>query len=170
MEEARPFVALETDPECLLQRRAHGSKRRGVVSCCLDPREAVAGVGRQQPGQVFRLGQGGPVGQGAAEIFPEPGTDCTGKGARCFQSTCKVFGGGCQPEGFERGRMAVGVFAHQDEIARVGHQHQAVALPIATDLGAVRSQPSVVAGGLDFNDAAFRDLVFFRLASLHLLG
>ena len=62
--------------------------------------------------------------------------------------------------------MAGRVFAHQDEIARVGDQDETVTLPIPADLGAVRSQPRVVAGGFDLNDTPFGDLTLLGLVFL----
>ena len=143
----------------------------GIVAGGFDPREAVTGIRGQQPRQVFGFGQGGPVRQRPAEIFAQPGTNIAGKGAGCFQ------GGGqslaalsAKQKGFERSRLTRGVFPHQHEIARVRDQDETVAIPIAADLGGRCGQPSVVAGGFDFDHAAFRDLAFLGPAFLELLG
>ena len=110
------------------------------------------------------------MGQGAAQIFPQPCANIAGKRAGCFQAPGEVCGIAGQAEGFQCGRVAGGVFADQDEIAGVGHQHETVAAPVAADLLALRSQPRIIMRGFDFDDAAFGDLSFLRLALLHLLG
>ena len=66
--------------------------------------------------------------------------------------------------------MAGRILAHQHEVARIGDQDETVAFPIAADLGGYCGQPRIIAGGFDFDDTAFGDLSFFRLALLHLLG
>ena len=136
----------------------------------LNAGQGIAGVGRQQPRHVFRFGQGGLVGQGAAEIFAQSRADCTGKCAGVLQTPGEVFGVVGQPEGFECGRMTGGVFTYQDEIACIGDQHETVTLPIAADLDAVRGQPSIIIRGFYFGHAAFGELSFLGLALLHLLG
>ena len=64
-EEGCAAVAFEPDAQRLFQRRSHGVERR-CVARRLDPGQAVAGVGSQQPGQVAGFGQRCPVRQGAA--------------------------------------------------------------------------------------------------------
>ena len=105
MEEARAPVALEADAERLLQRRTH-RPQRGRVARRLDPREAVAGVGSEQPREVLRLGQRGTVRQRAGEIFAEPGADIPGEGAGRPDPAPELLRAAGQPEGFEPRRAA----------------------------------------------------------------
>ena len=74
-----------------------------------------------------------------------------------------------QPEGFQLGRVALGVLAQQDEVAGVGDEDKTVSFPVPADLGAFRGQPGVVTSGLDFHDTDLRRLPFPGLSSLHLL-
>ena len=168
-EEGRAALTLETDAERLLQRRTH-RRQRGRVARRLDPRQTVARVRGEQPGQVLRLGQRGAMRQGPAEIFAQTGPDAAGKRARRLQQMVELLGVMGQPEGLELCRQAVGVLAHQHEIAGVGYQDQSIAAPVAADLIAVGGQPGVVIGGLDLDYAAFGDLPFAHPAPLHLPG
>ena len=61
------------------------------------------------------------------------------------------------------------MFTHQHEVARVRHQHEPIAVPIAADLIALRGEPGIVIGRLHFDHAALRRLPLARSALLHLL-
>ena len=136
----------------------------------LDPGQAVAGIGSQQPGQVAGFHQRGSVGQGAAEIFPQSGAGVAGEGPWGLQPGLEVGGGSGQPEGFQLGGAALRVLAEQHEVAGVGDQHQSVAVPVAAHLVTIRSQPGVAADGFDLDHAAFGKLPLALPAALHLLG
>ena len=62
------------------------------------------------------------------------------------------------------------ILAHQHEVARVGYQHQAVAVPVAAHLIALRREPRIVNNRLHLDHTALRNLSLARLAFLHLLG
>ena len=168
MEEARALLALEADAERVLQRRAH-RRERGRVARRLDPGQPVAGVGGEQPRQVLGLRQRGPVRQCAGQVFAEAGPGRPGKCARRFQFAPEAVRAVREAEGFELRRAARRVLAHQHEIARVGHEHQPIAFPIAAGLTALRREPGIVVRRLHLDHAAFRYLAFARLALLHLL-
>ena len=168
MEEVGAAFGLEADAEGLFQGRAHRLERRGVAGR-FDTRQAITGVGGEQPGQVSRLGERRAVRQGTGKIFAQAGADVAGEGARSIQLAVEVAGAVGQPEGFELRRAARRVLAHQDEIARVGHQNQAVTVPIAADLIAGRREPGIVLRALHLDHAALRRLPRARLALLHLL-
>ena len=168
MEESRALLALETDAERLFQRRPHRPERRRVARR-LDPRQAVAGIGGEQPRQIPRLRERGPVRQGAGEIFAEARPGRIGEGARFLQLVPEVLFAVRQPEGFEICRTPRRVLADEDEVAQVGRQHKAVAVPIAADLRTLRGQPGIVARGFDLDHAPFRRLALARPALLHLL-
>ena len=137
MEETRALLTLETHPERLFERRAHRLQRRRVA-CHLDPRETVAGIGREQPCQVLRLGQSSSMGQHATEVFTQTRADLTGEGARCLQPALERRLAAGQLVGFERCLVTRRVLAYQYEFAQVGRQHQAIAGPISSDLLAYR--------------------------------
>jgi len=80
-EEARAALALEAYAQRVFEGRSHRLERRRVTGR-LDPREAVAGVGREQPREVFRLGERGPVGQCAREILAQTRADRPCKSTR----------------------------------------------------------------------------------------
>ena len=110
------------------------------------------------------------MGQGAAEILAQTGANLTGEGAGFFKQAVEVFGAVGEPEGLEPDRPAGGVRSEQDEVAGVGDEDEAVAVPVAADLVAGGGQPGVVAGGFDLDDAALRRLAFAGPAALDLLG
>ena len=167
MEEARALLALEADAQRLLQRQPHRLERRRIVSR-LDPRQPVAGVGGEQPSQVLRLRERGPMRQHAGEIFDEARAGRAGEGAGLLHVPPKLVRAFCQPEGLEL-LGAPGVCANQHEIAEVGYQHQPILFPVTADLGAISRKPSRFGGGLDLDHAVLRRLPLARLALLHLL-
>ena len=114
-EEPFPAFALEPDPERFLQCRADGHQRRRVARR-LDTGQAVACVGSQQPRQVLRLGQGGPVRERPGEILAETRADLAGKRARRLHLAPEVVRILGQAEGFELGRASRVVHAHQNEV------------------------------------------------------
>ena len=168
-EEGQTGLILERHAQRLFQRRPHRLERRGLAGS-FDPRQAVAGVGGKQPGQVTGLNQRGAMGHCPAQILPQPGANGAGKGPWGLQAGLEGGGGLGQPEGLQLGGPALGILAEQHEVSRVGHQDQPVHLPIAAHLGALGGQPRIIAGGLDLNHAAFGSLPLARLTLLHLLG
>ena len=50
-----------------------------------------------------------------------------------------------EPKGFEDFRRACTVIPNQHEVARVGHDHQPIASPIACDLRAFSRHPRIIA-------------------------
>ena len=71
--------------------------------------------------------------EGAAQVLAEALADLLGEGAWSLQASGRTLRHlGCQSEGLELRRLARGVLAHQHEVAGVGHQHQPVALLVAT--------------------------------------
>ena len=166
-EEGLASRTLEAHPQGLLQGGAHRLQRLGVARG-LDPRQPVAGVRRQQPGQIPRLGERRAVSQGPAEILGQAGTHVAGEGARRLQALLELLGACRQPEGLQPGGKARGVLPDEHEVAGVGHQHEAVAVPVAADLAAGRGQPGVVVRGLHLHHAALRSLPRPRLPLLHL--
>ena len=67
-----------SDSESVFQSGADGGER-GRVACGLHARKSVAGVRGEQPGEVFRLNEGGAVREGAAEVFAKSGAYLTGE-------------------------------------------------------------------------------------------
>ena len=110
------------------------------------------------------------MGQSPAEILTQTGAGPSGERGGCLEQTVEGFGVGGEPECLEPGRPAGGVRSEQDEVAGVGYEDEAVALPVAADLVAGGGQPGVVAGGLDFDYAALGCLAFAGPAALDLLG
>ena len=166
-EEGRAAVALEADTQGFFQRRPHRAQGRGIARR-LDPCQAVAGVGRQQPRQVTGFGQGCAVGQGAAEVLTQGGANVAGEGAGVLQPGLEAGGGLGQPEGLQLGGSAFRVFAQQHEVAGVGNENKAVAVPVAADLTATGGEPGVVVGRLDLYHAALRRLSLLGLSALGL--
>ena len=168
-EECRAALSLEADPERLLQRGAHGGEGRRVPGS-LDPRKPVAGVGRQQPGQVPRLGERRAVRQRPAQVLAQPGADLLGEGARRFEPGLELLLCAGQSECLQPRGPARRVLSEQHEVAGVGDQHEPVPAPVAAHLIAGRGQPRVVVGRLDLHDAALRGLPLAQPAPLRLPG
>ena len=166
-EEALATVTLEANPERLFQRRPQG-RERWRVSRGLEPGQTVAGVRSEQPGQILRLGQGGPVGEGPGKEFAEPRTRLAGEGARSLQLAPEAVRICSQPEGFELGRTARPVPADQHEVAQVRDQHQAIVAPVTAHLIRLRRQPGVFAHSLHLYHAPLRDLSLPRPPLLNL--
>ena len=167
-EEARAPFTLEAHAQRVFEGGAHRLQRRRVTGC-LDPRETVAGVGREQPRQVLRLGERGPVGQRAREILAQTRADRPRKNTRIFQPAGECLFALGQPKRLQHRLVAVRVWADQAELAQVRDQHQAVAAPIARHLLAHRPRPQVLVRRLHLDDAALRCLSLARAAALHLL-
>ena len=94
------------------------------------------------------------MGQRTAQVLGQTGADFAGEGAGGLQALLELLGAFSQPEGFQLRRAALGVLAHEHEVAGVGHQHETVAVPVAADLTAFRGQPGVVLRGLHLDHAA----------------
>ena len=169
MEKARALVALEAHAEGLFEGRADGVDGRRVARG-LDTREAVAGIGREQPSQVLWLGQSGLMGQRATEILSQARADFAGECARLFQRKIERGLAVGQTEGLEHRTASGRVRADEHEVARVRYQHPLVAAPVAVHLIAVRDQPRVIASGLDLDNAALGSLPFPGSPLLQLLG
>ena len=120
MEEAFALLRFEADAERLLQRRAHRPER-GRVARRLDPGEAVAGVGGEQPGEVAGLGQRRAVRERPGEVFAEPRAGLAGEGARLLDPPPEFFGAPGEPQGFELRRPARRVVGDQHEVAQIGY-------------------------------------------------
>ena len=166
-EEGLAARALEANPQGLLEGGAHRLQRLCVAGG-LDPRQPVAGVRRQQPGEVPRLGQRGAVRQRPAQVLGQAGANVAGEDVRRLQTLLELLGALRQPEGLEPGGKARRVLPDEHEVAGVGHQHETIAVPVAADLSAVRGQPGVVVRGLHLHHAALRCLPRPGLPLLHL--
>ena len=88
-EEGRAAFVLEADAQRLLQGGADGGERRRVAGG-LDPRQTVAGVGGEQPGQVPRLDERGAVGERTGEVLTERGAFLLSESARMLQPAFKL--------------------------------------------------------------------------------
>ena len=168
MEKTRALFALEADTERLLQRRAHRSERR-LIPRRLDTRQPVTGVGREQPGQIFRFGQRGPMGEHAAQILAESGTGLAGEGARLFQPAKKFGLAVGKTEALKRRLAIIRIQTGEREFAQVGHQHQAITAAVPGDLIAHPGRQRVLARRLDLDHAALGCLVLPRPPFPHLL-
>ena len=153
--EALTPLALKADAERLFQRRPHCFELRRVAGC-LDSRQPVAGIRGEQPSQILGFGQSGLMGQRATEIFTQPGADFAREGTRCLQPVPERFRIFRQPEGLQLRRPANCILAEQHKVARIGHQHQPIAAPVAAHH--VCRQPGVITGGLHLDHATFRHL------------
>ena len=168
-EEGGAAVALEADAKGIFQGRPHRGQGRRVPRC-LDPGQAVASVGRQQPGQVFRFGKRCAVGQGTRKVFRQAGAYPAGRSPGRLQEFFELPVVCRQPEGLQLCGFALGVLTDQHKVPGIGDQHQPVLVPVLAHLPAVCRQPGVVLGRLDLDNAAFRDLPLPRRSLLHLLG
>ncbi len=108
--------------------------------------------------------------QRPAQILAQTRAYLASEGLRLIQAPLELRGAVRQPKRFQLLGPALRVLAHEHEVPVVGHQHQAVAGPIAADLTAVGGEPGVVIGGFDLHHAAFGNLALARLAALHLPG
>ena len=104
-EERGAALALEADSERFLQGGADRGQCRRVAGG-LYTGESVAGIGGEEPGEVLGFGEGGAVGQGAAEILAQAGAGPAGEGAGFFKQAVEVLGAVGEPEGLEPGRPA----------------------------------------------------------------
>ena len=113
--------------------------------------------------------------QRPAQIFAKTRADLAGEGARLLQPAVEVVRAVRQAEGLQLRRAARRVLAHQHEVARIGHQNQSVAVPVAADLIARRGEPRIASkggadsGGLHFHHAVLRRLPLAGPAPLDLL-
>ena len=103
-----------------------------------------------------------------AEILAQAGADLLGEGAWHLQPSVELGLVFRQPEGFQLRRTACCVVADQHEVARVGHQHNAVAAAVTAHLIARRRHPGVVTGRLHLHDAALWCLPLTKPAFLDL--
>ena len=165
-EETRAAVALEADAERLFERRLDGGERRRFAGR-LDAGEAVARIRGEQPREVLRLGDRRAVRQRPAEILAQTGAGGAGEALRGLQEALELVAAG-EAEGLEHRLPVLRVGADQLELAQVGHQHQAVAPPVAAHLFAHRRRPRAVARRLHLDDAALGGLAAAGPAPLHL--
>ena len=168
MEETRSLLVLEPHSERLLQCRADGLERLRIA-LPLDPRETVAGVGRQQPGQVLRIRQRRFVRQGAGKVLAQARSKAPRRGPRRLQQPVEPRLGGGQPEGLQLHLVACRVPAHELELPQVGRQDQAIARPVAVHLLMHFTRTEGRLGRLHLHDPAFRNLPLARLALPNLL-
>ena len=150
-EEARALLALEAHPERLFERLPHHRQRRRIARC-LHPRETVPGIGRKQPRQVLRFRRVRP---GATA----PGTDTRQDPAPTLRE--KVRGSSSlrwkssalsARRKVSQLRRAAPPRLHPPatKSRSIGHQNQSVAVPVAADLIARRSEPRIASrGGAD---------------------
>ena len=101
-EERRAAVALEPDAEGLLQGGADGVQRWRIAGG-LYPRQAVAGVGCEEPRDVLRIYEGCAVGEGATEVFSEGRAFVSGECAGRLEAGFEVVLGSREAEGLEPG-------------------------------------------------------------------
>ena len=168
VEEARTLLALEADPERLLKRQPHRRECRRVARR-LDSHESIAGVGGEQPREVLRLGERGPMRQGAGEIFAQAGAGLAGEGPRSLKPACELRVAAGETERFEGRFPAAGVRPDECELAQVRHQDQAIASPVTARLLAHPRCVGVLARRLHLDHAPLRELPLTRPALLHLL-
>ena len=136
VEKALALLTLKAHAESLFERRTDRIERRRVARH-LDPREAISGIGCQQPSQVLRLGERRAVRERAAKVLAQARANFAGEGARFFQQAIECFRAVSQLEGLQLCRTACHVLAHQHEVARVRHQHKTVAGPVTAHLIAI---------------------------------
>ena len=74
MEETHAPLVLEADAERLFKRGAD-CREQWCVTRRFDTREPVAGIGGEQPGEVLRLGQRGPMRQRPAQVLAQARAD-----------------------------------------------------------------------------------------------
>ena len=108
------------------------------------------------------------MGQRAAQVLPETGSELTRKSTGLLESKLELCGGAGEPEGLQFRGHARRVLAEQYEVAGVGDEDEPVFAPIFADLFTGCRQPGVIGDGLDFDHAALRRLALARLAPLNL--
>jgi len=153
-EEVIAAVALEGDAEGFLEGDANGVERGQVGA--LDAHAGIAGVGGQEPGDIFGVGQRRAAEHDAPQVFGEALGVLVGEevwvgrpegGFRCREAVA-----------LQVARRAVGVAADEQEVAVVGDQHLAVAGEVFGDLAAGGDLRDVVGQTLDLKHAAGGDL------------
>ena len=89
MEETCTSFVLEADAERLFKRGAD-CREQWCVACRFDTREPVAGIGGEQPGEVLRLGQRGPMRQRPAQVFAQARTDFLSERMGMLQTPAEI--------------------------------------------------------------------------------
>ena len=89
MKETGTTFVLEADAERLFKRGAH-RREQWSVTCRFDTREPVAGIGGEQPGEVLRLGQRGPMRQRPAQVFAQARTDFLSERMGMLQTPAEI--------------------------------------------------------------------------------
>ena len=169
VEKAFPAIPLEPDPERLFERRAEPLEGRGFVGR-LDPREPVARIGGEEPGEILRLGERGAVGQHTGEVLDEATAHFLCESAGFLQLPMELRRSLCEAERLKGRLPSCRIGADQPKLAQVGDQHQAVASPVAGHLLPGRDLRHVICVGLDLYHAAFRNLPRTGPPPLQLLG
>lgn len=146
------FVSFEAQAEGLLESVAQ--RCQGGQVGALDLQAGVVRVGSQDRGHIARFRERRVVQQHAAQKLPHPFAMIRGGFARMEDHAPEVVRGVRQREGFQNARLPARVPAHQGEGAEVGHQHHAVAHPIALDLRRFGDPANVLGWRFGFDDAA----------------
>ncbi len=114
-------------------------------------RPGFAGVGGEQPRNLFRLGERHFVEHDALEEVRQKlvmlGIDGTAP---------EVVRGDGKFIAFQCPRLAIGLQGEQPELMQVGDEHRAILAQIAERLLALRESIQVIACGFDLDDAALR--------------
>ena len=92
------------------------------------------------------------------KVLAEASADFAGEGAGLLHLVPEVVRILRQPKGFELGRTARPVRAHQNEVSQVRYKHQPVAAPVAAHLLRLRGEPRIVLHALHLDDPTLRDL------------
>ena len=169
MEEMGALPVVEGHAERLLERLLELGEGR-QVRLGLDARERVAGIGREEPGDVLGLGEDGAVEQHTAHESSRRRSRILGRAGGMGAKLPKGFGIARQLDMLEVDRASRLVAPDEKEAPVVGDEHETVALPIALHLLAARELVEVVLGCLDLDDAAVgrgcrSQLVAVRLAA-----
>ena len=144
------------------------------VCFAFDAGEGVAGVGREKPGEVFGIGEGGIMEAGAFDEFEELIARGLGGGMWMGSYIPPEIGfGGCQGERFAGFGIAAGVGVVDGEVAEVGDDDDAIAGQIIFHLPGLGDGGDFGLGPFDFHGAACGELAGFWIVvgcTLKLVG
>lgn len=148
-EEMLAFFALKLDAERLFQRDLHVMEGGKVM--VFSARPGFAGVGGEQPRNLFRLGERHLVKHDALEEVRQKlvmlGVD--GTVPEVVRRDGKFIA-------FEGARLTIGLQSQEAELMQVGDEHGAVLPQVAQRLFTARKGIEVAARRLDLDDAALR--------------